>query len=1066
MSATAEFPHLLIRASAGTGKTFQLSNRFIAQIAAGEPPDHILAATFARKAAGEILERVLTRLAEAALDDGKTTELAENIGDAKLTRDGCFDLLRKLISRLHRLRVGTLDGFFSQLAASFSLELGLPPGWRIVDELDDLQLRNEAIQTVLDGESTSSTVTMMHLLSKGEIQRSVSSEIQDVVTKLYELFCETDDDAWDALPRYKQIDGDELEAAIANVAGLEFPDKRFAKARDANVGCAVSGDWEGFIGKGLTAKLIAGATEFHKKPIESDVIDAYQPLIDNARAILLGRVADQTRAARQLLDKFDAAYRQLKQSSHGLRFDDVTRSLARGFATGRIDDVNWRLDMQVKHLLLDEFQDTSRLQWQVVRPFAERVTAADSAGSFFCVGDVKQAIYRWRGGVSEIFDAVGEQLGGIDSESLTKSYRSSQPVIDTVNRVFLGLNSNEALTKYPNVTGIWHERFGKHTTARGELPGYCRLMTGRRANENEKQRDATLDFAAGQIAEITRSNPRRSIGVLVRTNAAVARLIYQLRTQHQVLASEEGGSPLTDSPAVQLILSLLRIADHPGDTAARFHLATSPLANMIDFQQHDDSAAAVRLSLSLRESLLNHGYGKTIYQWAQELAVHCDARDLNRLLQLVELAYGYENDATVRVDDFIRVVESRRVESPSAADVRVMTLHQAKGLQFDIVVLPELDVDLKGRPPAVVVGRDGPVEPVRRILRYVSENVQSLLPDAFQQMFADWADQSVNESLCLLYVALTRPIHALHMIIPPAKENERSLPKTAAGLLRRALSETPLPSPEQILYEHGDPTPLSNESADTAAAVGEDDVVKPVEVKLRAAPAQRTRGLDRRSPSGLEGGATVDLARRLRLDTSSAMARGSLFHAWFEAIEWLDDGPLDETILRSIAGPLVGANFNLDAEISAFHTMLTREAIQQTLSQNAYDDPATLGFAADVCAELKTAELRMQVFREREFAIRDGDAVLKGAIDRLVVLYDGDRPVAADVIDFKTDRIGDTTENSLQAKVKFYRPQIEAYRRTTSRLTELGSSRISARLLFVGAGMVELIANCVGERPV
>ena len=1059
MSAAAEFPHLLIRASAGTGKTFQLSNRFIAQIAAGEPPDHILAATFARKAAGEILERVLTRLAEAALDDGKFTELAENVGDAKLTRDGCFDLLRKLISRLHRLRVGTLDGFFSQLAASFSLELGLPPGWRIVDELDDLQLRNEAVQTVLDGESTSSLVTMMHLLSKGEIKRSVSSEIHDVVTKLYELFCETDDDAWDALPRHKQIDGDALEAAIARLAALEFTDKRFGKARDANVGSATGGDWEGFIGKGLAAKLIAGATEFYKKPIESDVVDAYRPLIDNARAVLLGRVADQTRAARQLLDKFDAAYRQLKQSSHGLRFDDVTRSLARGFANGRIADVNWRLDMQVKHLLLDEFQDTSRLQWQVVRPFAERVTAADGDGSFFCVGDVKQAIYRWRGGVSEIFDAVGEQLGGIDSESLTKSYRSSQPVIDTVNRVFLGLKSNETLAKYPNVTHTWGERFGEHTTARGELPGYCRLMTSRRADDNGKQRDVTLDFAAGQIAEITRENPGRSVGVLVRTNSAVARLIYQLRTQHQVLASEEGGNPLTDSPAVQLILSLLRIADHPGDTAARFHLATSPLAKTVDFQQHDDDTAAVRVSLKLRESLLNRGYGKTVYQWVQELAPHCDGRDLNRLLQLVELAYGYENDATVRVDDFIRVVESRRVESPSTADVRVMTLHQAKGLQFDIVVLPELDVKLKALPPAVVVGRDGPIEPVRRICRYVNANLQSLLPPEFQRMFTDWEDQSVNESLCLLYVALTRAVHALHMIIPPAKENERSLPKSAAGLLREALTDTALPSPEQVLYEHGDPTPLADESAGSAGGVGEDAETERVKVKLRAAPAQRTRGLDRRSPSGLEGGTAVDLAKRLRLDTSPAMARGSLFHAWFEAIEWLDDGPPDEATLRNIAGPLSGAEINLDTELAAFHKMLARKSIQQALSRSAYDDPSALGFAADVSAELQTPDLRMQVFREREFAIRDGDAVLKGAIDRLVVFYDGDQPVAADVVDFKTDRIDDTAEDSLQAKVEFYRPQIEAYRRTTSKLTGLDTSRIAARLLFVGAGVVELIEN-------
>lgn len=124
------FPNLVVHASAGTGKTFQLSNRYIALVARGDSPDTILATTFTRKAAGEILDRVLFRLAEAASEDKKLSELAGHIGDRGFDRSGCLALLCRLARFIHRLRISTLDSFFIQVAQSFCLELGLPPAGR------------------------------------------------------------------------------------------------------------------------------------------------------------------------------------------------------------------------------------------------------------------------------------------------------------------------------------------------------------------------------------------------------------------------------------------------------------------------------------------------------------------------------------------------------------------------------------------------------------------------------------------------------------------------------------------------------------------------------------------------------------------------------------------------------------------------------------------------------------------------------------------------------------------------------------------------------------------------
>ncbi|MFG0297154.1 MAG: UvrD-helicase domain-containing protein, partial [Maioricimonas sp. JB045] len=158
---------LVIRASAGTGKTFQLSNRYLSLLRTTSP-DRILATTFTRKAAGEILERVLTRLAEAALDEKKCNDLAKFIHAPGLTPDDCRQMLRRLTHHLHRVRVSTLDSFFSQIATSFTLELGLPPGWRIIDEFEIVQLRERAIETVLQEGDRGDLTQLMHLLAKGE----------------------------------------------------------------------------------------------------------------------------------------------------------------------------------------------------------------------------------------------------------------------------------------------------------------------------------------------------------------------------------------------------------------------------------------------------------------------------------------------------------------------------------------------------------------------------------------------------------------------------------------------------------------------------------------------------------------------------------------------------------------------------------------------------------------------------------------------------------------------------------------------------------------------------------
>jgi len=421
------------------------------------------------------------------------------------------------------------------------------------------------------------------------------------------------------------------------------------------------------------------------------------------------------------------------------------------------------------------------------------------------------------------------------------------------------------------------------------------------------------------------------------------------------------------------------------------------------------------------------------------------------LMQLVELAYAYESQASVRTDDFIALVRQKRIQDPGAADIRVMSVHQSKGLQFDIVVLPELDVKMGGQPPQIVVDRPSPVEEIDRVCRYVSQSQQMLLPQAFQEMFAAGKRQLIEESLCVLYVAMTRAIHAMHIIVAPSRVNEKTIPDTWAGVLRAALSEGKSAEPQTLLYEHGDSqwfTKLKT-TATPKPMPGEE---QPQIIRLAECSRQAPRGLDRRSPSQLEGGPRIDLARQLRLDASPQLDRGTLLHAWFQQIEWLDDGRPEEDTLRRIAAEPRYRGLNVDELLKVFYASLENPAIRQALSRSTYQKPAVAAQNCLIHAPDGSSQWRWQVWRERPFAVRQDNTILNGSIDRLTALYDGPRIVAADVMDFKSDALPSDNPQAVAARVEFYRPQLEAYRLAVAKLCRLAPEQISLRLLFITGG--------------
>ena len=1035
-ATTQQLEHVRILASAGSGKTYRLTTRYLRLLRDHQPVSSILATTFTRAAAGDIRTKLLRTVAEAAANEQEREKLAKRLKASTLSSDDALDLLFQLTDNLHRLQVRTLDSFNGSIVRSFALELGIPPGSDIVDEDQIAHLRAEAIRLMLDERDPQTLVDLLRLLTQGASDRSVMAAIDRTLRPLYNLFREADYAAWECVPKLPgKLTPPKLVEAIDALQCCEIDEsnKRLHNAWQKDLAQARAHDWPSFIKDGLATKIASGETTFYKKEIDPQLVTIYRPLTDHAKAVLVGRLHDETVASRELLSVFHTYYEQVKHRAGAMTFDDVTTAMRRADDIGKMDAICFRLDATLHHLLLDEFQDTSISQWRGLEPIArEMVSWEPPERTFLCVGDVKQSIYGWRDAAPEVLDELPKLLMGPDGrsairdETLKKSYRSAPVVINVINAVFGSLNSNEALCDHAAVVKKWSDGFEIHSTDKTNLSGYAELLVAPRAEKGTSQQTVRLKYVADLVAKLHRRNPQLGIAVLTRKNEAVARLRFELGPSgHNIAVGGRGRGTLTDAPAVNTVLDLLQLADHPDDTTAAFNVAASPLGALVGLHRHDAAKTRRDVAATLRRQLLDDGYTATLGSWVGALAASCDRRDLMRLNQLVDLSRQFEDRSTLRPADFVRFVQRVTVEETRPAPVQVMTIHQSKGLEFDIVVLGDLEASVTGpTTPAVVYERDGETGPIIRICRYVKKETRAFVPQ-LESMFDRHRQRTVRESLSLLYVAITRAKRGLHIIVDPPSEKSKTVPKSLASVLRCALAEAAI-EPEQCAFSAGDPNWLDD--AQPKQVAPDKDTEKLVE--LRLAPSSGTAPGSIASPSAL---ADTDVASALRLPNEEALDRGTALHGMLEQITWLDEWQPNERILRAIAKRAAPRRGDVWVRqmLESFAHVIQRPTVQKVLGLNGRD-PNTL-----------------RVLREQPFVRLVDGAIQRGMIDRLEIETIDDKPQSATVIDFKTDMI---TPEQAQETADHYRPQLEAYRAAAAELLTLKPAQVRMVVLFVGAG--------------
>lgn len=1064
--------HQMILASAGSGKTYALTNRFVQLLAGGAPPERIVALTFTRKAAGEFFDEILNKLARAASDSAEAKRIAVEIGEPHLEPKDFLKLLRAMTAAMHRLALGTLDGFFARVVRAFPLELGLGGEFEILQEHGARRERQRVLRELFTrpgGELDDAQREFMEAFKRatfGAEEKRLAARLDQFIDQHQNLYLDAPDGASWGQPERIWPEGSHWLEGGGDAKGAAQVLRRWAEGACANEKQRARWDdflaaWEAWSpGAMLPAPLlyvlekavevwealIKGETELiidrKKQALLAEPCAALVALTRTVFGGELKRRLEMTQGIHTVLRGYEAVYHQRGRRAGKLTFADVQRLLmpelgAPRLVSGAVTDagdevgydlaearlaVDWRLDAKYDHWLLDEFQDTSRGQWSVLRNLIDEVMQdPERRRSLFYVGDVKQAIYAWRGGdprlFREIFNHYNEVAPGTLAEGrLDQSWRSGPAIVATVNRVFG--DAEALLRRLPGPTAQrWSSEWRDHVSARPKLAGQVAWLHG----EDDAARAAMVLRLLDEIKPLERG---LSVAVLVQSNDSATWLADFLR--------REGGIPAvaasdlhvgTDNPLTTVVLAMLQAAAHPGDRLAREQVLMSPLAASLTAAGWGGVEA---LTQGVLRQVHAEGFARTVDNWLRLLEPVLAADDSfsrERARQLAAAAQQFDETGSRDVAEFVQFVGRHVVRDAEAAGgVQVMTIHKSKGLGFDVVLLPDLEGNsLSTR------RREGLA--IQRAADRTVEWVLDMPPKLFHEHdtvlaahVADAEAEAAYEKLCLFYVAMTRAKQALYLVTKQVGEKSKSdnFPRLLTETLGTAGTGQALCVGNWSgvgAYAEGDGDWFS---ATKFVAAGEAETMEPKGIEPLVTGLQVIRH-PARTPSGIKGG-VVSGAVLFGENTGEAVSFGTDVHAALAMVEW------------GGASPEV---------LEAWHVSGWDDAV--VIEARACLESISVG---KVFAPYAGAE----VWRERAFEVVLEGAWISGIFDRVVLERDrAGRAIAAIIYDFKTDRL-DVSE---QAKtVARYAGQLGIYRQAVARLTGLSEAQVGTALVLTALRLV------------
>jgi ATP-dependent exoDNAse (exonuclease V) beta subunit len=1027
-------PNLQILANAGSGKTHALVTRIIRLLVLGVPPSRIIALTFTRKAAGEFLSKLLQRLATAALDPNNAMELSHAINTDRSSKE-YQDLLRKIVDDLGNLQLTTLDSFFHRIVTAFPQELGLSSAPSILsthtEELAGKGALRHALRQLTAEEKD---LLLQSLLERdeGSAGRSAAKDLNAFRREVHEAFLEhPESEAWGNPQRiwgkegnpWKSLSSEQLAIYrdhIAEETGSPiFPERvksSWNQLQSLSRGIPLNVVVKGIMASFNLWKQGTGHFFFQQVSYEvsCDSQHAAAALVEHYIRECTEYRLREARAVHHLLGLYEKEYDAAVRSRGLLTFSDMTCLLqpsttflglgseslgASSLLRLQLDE---RLDARFDHWLLDEFQDTSRSQYRVLENLLDETISEAARGgerSFFCVGDIKQAIYGWRKGDSLLFDEIynryGQGTSGLLRAQLSQSWRSSPEILKILNAVFGNLAAT-APTLPTEVCTRWQQAWTEHqcTPERKQLSGYFSWINC----EDQMAIENSVLSLLGKMHHSLKQG--MTIALLVRTGREAKEWIEILRFAGIEALSDSNPPVGRDNPLSVAIHSALSLSIHPGDQFALHHLSMEPLRSIFFPGGNPEHELETLISQSLKRQ--TEGGFSAVMEWLIEILTPliCDDFSKSRAASLRRAARKADASGIVNCDDFLSLLQDYEEHGRSAPyAVQVMTIHKAKGLEYDMVVIPLP----KGQESLDALGRGGldlwknpQGEPF--LMKLPAEEIRNTPGnETLASAARNKKHDAAFEELCVWYVAMSRARTALYFFSQePKKVSSGKCPNfpqlLAAGLEHLESCHSGSLGDSQW-HEKFHPQPLK---ADT----------DPLPQSLRIIP--RPSALEKIHPS--EERVENKWGSQLFLEKNSP-ALGLEIHTLLESIDWLTESP-----------------WNPPSQISEE----AHEFMQQCLSHSAIREL------------FQKPRENVHLWREQPFDLLINHRWVSGRFDRVVIFLDQQgHATKATLIDFKTD------QRSPEKLLALYSPQMRSYRQALSKILKLAEEKISCQFVLL-----------------
>jgi ATP-dependent helicase/nuclease subunit A len=826
--------HVVVEACAGAGKTWMLVARILRALLEGAQPQEILAITFTRKAAGEMRERLsqwLASFADLSPEPAAATLVQFGVAPA-IAAARAADLIalhERVLDQARPVMVCTFHAWYSQLLLSAPIDLlaglGLSPGMALVEDIEDLrpELLRSFHGAVLDDASLLADFRRLSLHHgryrlgqwfESALERRIEVELAEQAGTLEAgVGAAADPDA------VRQVRAAAFVAEVSTLARL-LGQRKGKLAQDAAQGLSdaltTNDDHAAF--QALRAALFTKSGSPRKQLGDLPEQARLCEMLDRIDTQIAQQEAHEDHLAMVRLSRMlFARYAALKQRRGLIDMNDLERVALALLSDHTLSAwVQERLDARVRHLLIDEFQDTSPLQWHALQAWLAAYAGAGGgreAPRVFIVGDPKQSIYRFRRAEPRVFVAaqsfVVEALGGTLA-TCDHTRRCDPGVLAVINQVFAAMSVEGALDG-------WREHTTESTAA-SVTPTVRRLASAERAapparatHDDERiwrpslavprvQAKALLREAEGGAVARAVQTLLRDEGVapgdvlvLARTRAVLAHAAEALAALHlPYVAPEE--LRLAESPEVQDLLAVLDVLASPGQSLSLARALKSPLFGASDQEllhlaraargRHGragwwralmDCGAEAPESLqraarlfaqwsAVADTLPPHDLLDRIVHEADLLprlasAVPPErhARAMESVQALIGTALELDGGRYASPYNFVRALRQRRVLVPAsqqAEAVRLLTVHGAKGLEARVVFLMDADPQPRKTETAALLV-DWPVErthPAR--VAFVAD--EGRCPASLQNLLAQERAARSREEANALYVALTR----------------------------------------------------------------------------------------------------------------------------------------------------------------------------------------------------------------------------------------------------------------------------------------------------------------------